>query len=117
MARPTTILVTTSLLPFALAAGLTACRGIPSRPASVPPEAMWCTEAKEGVFLKVGGHQSTLWQLEIWDRQGQPLASGSFRLRGFAKAKIVPEEVVSWQNGVLQLKDGTVLVQEAPAAP
>ena len=26
-------------------------------------------------------------------------------------------EVVSWQNGVLQLKDGTVLVQEAPAAP
>lgn len=105
------------MLTTALALGLMACRGVPARPASVSPEALWCAEAKEGIFLKVGGHQSTLWQLEIWDRHGRSLASGSFRLRGFAKAKIVPEEVVSWQNGVLQLKDGTVLVQEAPAAP
>ncbi|HJV39680.1 MAG TPA: hypothetical protein VJ528_12655 [Geothrix sp.] len=117
MARPPKILVTTTLLACALMAGLLACRGVPARPASVSQEAMWCPESKEGIFLKVGGHQGTLWQLEIWDRQGRALASGSFRLRGFAKAKIVPEEVVSWQNGVLQLKDGTVLVQEAPAAP
>ncbi|HEY3269961.1 MAG TPA: hypothetical protein VGJ89_02000 [Geothrix sp.] len=112
MARSSTILVTTTFL----AAGLTACRGIPSRPATVPPEAMWCAEAKEGLFLKVGGHQSTLWQLEVWDRKGQPLGSGSFRLRGFAKAKIVPEEVLAWENGALHLKDGTWLVPEAPAA-
>ncbi len=100
-----------------LAGGLMACHGVPARPASVSPEAQWCAEAKEGVFLKVGGHQGTLWQLEIWDRKGRSLASGPFRLRGFAKAKIVPEEVASWKDGVLQLKDGTVLVQEAPAAP
>jgi hypothetical protein len=117
MARPSTILVTTALLSLVLGAGLTACRGIPSRPASVPPEAMWCAEAKQGVFLKVGGHQGTLWQLEIWDRKGQLLGSGSFRLRGFAKATIIPEEVQAWEKGMLQLKDGTVLVPEAPAAP
>ncbi|WP_257303289.1 hypothetical protein [Geothrix campi] len=113
MARPSTILVTTIIL----AGGLMACRGIPSRPATVPPEAMWCAEAKEGLFLNVGGHQGTLWQLEIWDRKGRTLASGYFRLRGFAKAKIVPEEVLAWENGVLQLKDGTVLVPEAPVKP
>lgn len=114
MVRPSKTLATTILLASALLAGLLACRGVPARPASVSPEAMWCTQSKEGIFLKVGGHQGTLWQLEIWDRQGRSLASGPFRLRGFAKAKIVPEEVAAWQNGVLQLKDGTVLVPEQP---
>ena len=104
------ILVTTSVL----AGALLACGGAPSRPASVSTEAQWCPEAKGGLFLKVGSHQGTLWQLEIWDRKGRSLASGSFRLRGFAKAKIVPEEVLAWENGILQLKDGTVLVPEKP---
>lgn len=108
MVRPSTILVTTAFL----AGGLTACRRMPERPASVPPEAQWCAEAREGIFLKVGGHQGTLWQLEIWGRDGRPLAAGPFRLRGFAKARIVSEEVQAWENGVLQLKDGTVLVPE-----
>lgn len=110
MVRPSTILVMTTFLP----AGLMACRGVPARPGSVPTEAMWCPEAKGGLFLKVGGHQGTLWQVEIWDRKGKPLASGAFRLRGFAKARIVPEEVLAWENGVLQLRDGTVLVPEQP---
>ncbi|MCM2250532.1 MAG: hypothetical protein NDI58_08250 [Geothrix sp.] len=93
---------------------LAACRGVPARPAAVPPEAQWCPEAKDGLFLKVGGHQGTLWQLEVWDRKGKALASGSFRLRGFAKARIVPEEVLGLENGVLRLKDGTMLVLEQP---
>ena len=111
MVRPSKILVTTTMMALALLA----CRGVPPRPAAVSAEAMWCPEAKGGLFLKVGGHQGTLWQLEVWDRKGQPLAAGAFRLRGFAKAKIVPEEVLAWENGILQLKDGTVLVPEAPA--
>ena len=91
---------------------LTGCWGVPSRPPAVPPEAVWSGEGKQGVFLKVSGHQSTLWQLEVWDRKGRPLGSGSFRLRGFAKARIVPEEVLAWENGALHLKDGTWLVPE-----
>ena len=89
-----------------------ACGGVPSRPASVPAEAQWGGKGKQGIFLKVGSHQGTLWQLEVWDRKGQPLGSGSFRLRGFAKADILPEEVVGWENGALHLKDGTLLVPE-----
>src|SRR5664279_1923788 len=113
MARPSTILVMTAVL-----AGLaTGCGGVPSRPASVPPEAVWGGDAKQGVFLKVGGHQGTLWQLEVWDRKGQRLGSGSFRLRGFAKAQIIPEEVLAWEQGALHLKDGTWLVPEPPTAP
>jgi hypothetical protein len=94
---------------------LIACGRAPSRPASVPPEAAWGGEGKTGVFLRVGSHEGTLWQLEVWDRQGRLLGSGPFRLRGFGKAKIVPEEVLAWENGALHLKDGTWLVPE-PAA-
>lgn len=99
-----------------LAGLLLGCRGIPARPASVPPEAAWGGEGPRGVFLKVDGHQGTLWQLQVWDRKGQPLGSGSFRLRGFAKARIIPEEVLGWEQGALHLKDGTWLVPEAPAS-
>lgn len=102
----------------AILAGFAAgCGRAPSRPASVPPEAAWGGDARQGVFLKVGGHQGTLWQLEVWDRQGQRLGSGAFRLRGFAKAEIIPEEVLAWEQGALHLKDGTWLVPEPPTAP
>jgi len=111
MARPSTI-VGMSVLSLGL---LAACRGVPARPAAVPPEARWGGEGRRGVFLKVGVHQGTLWQLQVWDRDGRLLGSGPFRLRGFAKAAIVPEEVLAWENGALQLKDGTWLVPEAPA--
>ena len=112
MARPSIILVMTAVL----AAALLACGGPPSRPAVVPPEAAWGGEGKQGVFLKVGDHQGTLWQLQVWDRQGKVLGVGAFRLRGFAKAQIIPEEVLAWESGALHLKDGTWLVPEAPAA-
>lgn len=108
MARPLTILVMTTIsLGF-----LGACRGIPARPAALPAEARWAGDSAHGVFLKVGSHEGTLWQLEVWDRKGQPLAAGPFRLRGFAKAEIVPEEVLAWDRGSLQLKDGSWLVPE-----
>ncbi len=99
-----------------LAAVLVACGGPPSRPAAVPPDAAWGGEGKQGVFLKVGDHQGTLWQVQVWDRQGKVLGAGAFRLRGFAKAQIIPEEVLAWENGALHLKDGTWLVPEVPAA-
>ncbi len=113
MARPSTILVMTTVL----AGLLLGCQGAPARPASVPAEAAWGGEGKRGVFLKVGDHQGTLWQLAIWDRNGRLLGAGSFRLRGFAKARIIPEEVLAWEQGALQLKDGTWLVPEPSAAP
>ena len=110
MGRPSKILVMTAIL----AGSLAGCGHAPSRPANVPPDAVWGGEGRRGVFLKVGEHQGTLWQLSLWDREGHSLGSGSFRLRGFAKARIVPEEVLAWENGALHLKDGTWLVPEAP---
>jgi hypothetical protein len=98
-----------------LVGGLLACGGLPSRPASVPGEAAWGGEGDRGVFLRVGDHQGTLWHLEVWDRKGRVLGAGTFRLRGFGKARIVPEEVLAWENGALHLKDGTWLVPEPPA--
>jgi hypothetical protein len=108
MARPPKILVMTTVL-----AGLLAgCGRVPSRAAGVPAEAVWSGEGRRGVFLKVGAHEGTLWQLDVWDREGHILGSGPFRLRGYGKARIVPEEVLAWENGALHLKDGTWLVPE-----
>jgi hypothetical protein len=112
MGRPSKILVMTTVL----AGFLAGCGGEPLRPAQVPPDAVWGGEGKRGVFLKVGDHQGTLWQLNVWDREGHPLGSGSFRLRGFGKARIMPEEVLAWENGALHLKDGTWLVPEPSTA-
>ena len=112
MGRPSKILVMTTVL-----AGFHAgCGSEPSRPTQVPPDAVWGGEGKRGVFLKVGEHQGTLWQLNVWDREGHLLGSGSFRLRGFGKARIMPEEVLAWENGALHLKDGTWLVPEPSTA-
>jgi hypothetical protein len=99
-----------------MAAVLVGCGRAPSRPANVPAAAAWSGEGKRGVFLQVGDHQGTLWQLEVWDREGRRLGAGAFRLRGFGKARIVPEEVLAWENGALHLKDGTWLVPEPAAA-
>ncbi len=112
MAPPSKILVMTTVLAGALAG----CGRAPSRPVHVPANAVWSGDGRQGVFLKVGAHQGTLWQLDVWDREGRLLASGSFRLRGFGKAQIVPEEVLAWENGALHLKDGTWLVPEPSAA-
>ncbi|WLT33046.1 hypothetical protein [Geothrix sp. PMB-07] len=111
MARPLIFLLAT----MTLAGCLVDCGGAPSRPASVSSEALWGGDAKKGVFLKVNGHQGTLWQLEVWNRKGQLLGAGGFRLRGFGKARIIPDEIIGWENGALHLKDGTWLVPE-PAA-
>ena len=112
MARPSKILVMTTVL-----AGLLAgCGRVPSRPANVSPDAVWGGEGRRGVFLKVGVHEGTLWQLDVWNREGHLLGSGPFRLRGYGKARIVPEEVLAWENGALHLKDGTWLVPEPSTA-
>ena len=99
-----------------VAGAMVACSRVPTRPASLPADAHWAGEGKGAAFVKVDHLSGTLWHLEVWDRKGTPLASGTFRLRGFARARIFAEEVLAWQNGALQLKDGTWLFPE-PAQP
>ena len=97
-------------------AAMAACSRVPSKPASLPAGAQWVGTGKGAAFVQVAHLSGTLWQLEVWDRKGTPLASGTFRLRGFARARIYPDEILGWQQGALQLKDGTWLFPE-PAAP
>ena len=95
---------------------MVACSRVPSKPASLPAGAQWAGEGKGAAFVQIDHLSGTLWHLEVWDRKGTPLASGTYRLRGFARARIYPYEVLGWQKGALQLKDGTWLFPE-PAAP
>lgn len=100
-----------------LVAALGACSRAPSRPASLPAGAQWAGVGQAAVFVQIKHLSGTLWHLDVWDRKGTPLASGTFRLRGFARARIYADEVLGWQNGALQLKDGTWLFPETAAQP
>jgi hypothetical protein len=92
---------------------LTACRSVPPpKPPFLATDVLWSGQPKRGVFLRIGPRQGGTWHLDVWDREGRPLASGAFRLRGFARADFGPEEVLGWENGALQLKDGSWLVPE-----
>jgi len=86
------------------------------KPASLPAGAQWAGQGKGAAFVQVEQLSGTLWHLDVWDRKGTPLASGTFRLRGFARSRIYADEVLGWKDGALQLKDGTWLFPE-PTAP
>ncbi len=105
-----------SVIGVAGLAVLAACNRIPSKPASLPPGAQWAGQGKGAVFVQIAHLSGTAWHVDVWDRKGNLLASGTFRLRGFARARIFPDEVLGWTNGALQLKDGTWLFPE-PAQP
>ncbi len=94
---------------------LAACSTIPAKPGSLPPGAHWAGVGKGAVFVQIAHLGGTQWHVDVWDRKGHPVASGTFRLRGFARARIYPDEVLGWTHNALQLKDGTWLVPE-PAA-
>ncbi len=95
---------------------LAACSRIPAKPGSLPPGAQWAGMGKDAAFVQIAHLSGTNWHVDVWDRKGNSLASGTFQLRGFARARIYPDEVLAWKNGAIQLKDGTWLIPE-PAAP
>lgn len=96
---------------------LAACSTIPAKPGSLPPGAHWAGVGKGAVFVQISHLGGTQWHVDVWDRKGHPVASGIFRLRGFARARIYPDEVLGWTHNALQLKDGTWLVPEPAAKP
>jgi hypothetical protein len=95
---------------------LAGCSGIPSKPGSLPAGAKWAGVGEDAVFVQISHISGLDWKVDVWDRKGRSLASGTFQLRGFARSRIYPDEVLGWKNGALQLKDGTWLVP-APAQP
>ena len=96
---------------------LAACSRIPAKPGSLPPGAQWAGVGDGAVFVQIAHLSGTSWHVDVWDRKGNVVASGTFRLRGFARARIYPDEVLAWTHGALQLKDGTWLVPEPAAQP
>ena len=96
---------------------LVGCSRIPTKPASLPAGAQWAGQGDGAAFVQITHLSGTAWHLDVWDRRGKPLASGTFRLRGFARARIFADEVLGWKDGALQLKDGTWLFPEPPAPP
>ena len=94
---------------------LAGCSRVPTKPAGLPAEAQWAGAGDGAAFVQITHLSGTAWHLDVWDRRGRPLASGTFRLRGFARARIFPDEVLAWKNGALQLKDGTWLFPEPHA--
>jgi hypothetical protein len=68
-------------------------------------------DKKGGVFLRPQGREGLLWKIEVFDdHSGALITSGPFRLQGFARATLIPEEFARWDGQALELKDGSRLV-------
>lgn len=96
-----------------MAAALALCPGcskVPRKPASVPAEAFWVGPKAQGAFVQVGSKELFGWNLKVYDRNGALLKEGFFRLEGFARAELVPDELVGWDGKAVLLADGGRLV-------
>jgi len=86
------------------------CNRVPPRPANVPVESFYVGQRKDGVFVVIGVPDGLGWQLKIYDRKGNLKREGAYVLRGMARARIIPEEVLSYDGEALHLQDGTLLI-------
>lgn len=89
---------------------LLGCGRVPPRPANVPAESFFVGKRKDGVFVVIGARDGLGWRVKIFSRDGVLRREGPFVLRGMARAKVVPEEVLSYDGEALHLADGTLLV-------
>lgn len=82
----------------------------PRRPEGLPAAAVWVGKGKSGRFVEVGSREGSLWTLAVYEAQGQRHPATRWRLQGFARASLEPQEIAGFQEGALLLQDGSRLV-------
>lgn len=82
----------------------------PRRPEGLPAAAVWVGKGKAGRFVEVGPREGTLWSLAVVDAKGQRHPATKWRLQGFARASLEPQEISGFVDGALLLQDGSRLV-------
>ena len=90
---------------------LVACSGRPPRrPEGLPAAAVWVGKGEQGRFVEIGGREGIIWSITVFDAKGGRHPAARWRLQGFARASLEPEEIVGFREEALVLTDGSRLV-------
>lgn len=82
----------------------------PRRPESLPPAAVWIGKGDQGRFVEIGARNGLFWTLSVFDAKGNRNPNSRWRLQGFARTSLEPEEILRFEDGALLLKDESRLV-------
>lgn len=84
---------------------------VPARPVGVPPAAGWAGSGAAGRFFLVEGRQGSVYRIRVFAAPGGALEPVmSWRLVGFARTALAPDEIAGMEGGAILLKDGSKLI-------
>lgn len=93
-----------------LLAAVLACSGPPRRPQGLPAAAVWVGKGHQGRWVEIGPRDGAFWTLAVYEAKGRKHPATRWRVQGFARTSLEPQEIVGLQDGVLMLNDGSRLV-------
>lgn len=84
---------------------------VPGRPAGVPAAAEWAGAGPSGRFFLVRGREGSVFRIEAYAApSGAREPAAAWRLVGFARAALAPDEIAGMEGGAILLKDGSKLL-------
>ncbi len=83
----------------------------PRKPSGVPADASWHRYGNESAFIIVTPAERGLWHVKAWHDFGITMkADGLYELHGAPHSAIQASDIEGFDEGVLRLKDGGMLV-------
>jgi hypothetical protein len=77
----------------------------------VPVQAEWAGAGPAGRFFLVKGREGSLYRIEVYAAPtGAKDPVGTWRLVGFARTALSPDEIAGLEGGAILLKDGSKLL-------
>lgn len=82
----------------------------PRRPEGLPATAAWIGKGAQGRFVDIGARNGVFWTIQVFEAKGPQNATTRWRIQGFARTSLEPQEIVAFEDGNLILNDGSRLV-------
>jgi hypothetical protein len=83
----------------------------PQRPVHLPAAAEWAGRGASGRFFLVGERSGTLFTIQVFEpREGLQHPVKRWRMVGFARTELIPDEIAGLEGDSILLKDGSKLM-------
>ena len=82
----------------------------PRRPEGLPATAVWIGKGAQGRFVDIGARTGVFWTIQVFESKGQQHPVTRWRLQGFARTSLEPQEIVGFVDGAILLNDGSSLI-------
>jgi len=83
----------------------------PQRPVHLPVAAEWAGHGASGRFFLVGERAGTVFTIMVFEpREGLQHPVKRWRMVGFARTELIPDEIAGFEGNTILLKDGSKLM-------